>query len=153
MDNNGSETWTTIPQTRMKTQQFLYALPANDPWCKMTGKSYKSRDPAALQFKTIEQPPQTESPGHLQVMPSDRFPKSILYGELADGKCPVSRPKLRLKDDDYDIDQLHWPAVAEGRVFWRTCLNIGVASFHSNVKHIIAKVTILFAQTFSMKRI
>ena len=57
-------------------------------------------------------------------MEDDRPVKSLLYGELTEGKRPVGRPKLRYKDTCKSAlkcgDVLdHWETKVEDRTEWR----------------------------------
>ena len=66
--------------------------------------------------------------GHVRRMNNGRIPKVLLYGEIAEAKRPVGRPKLRFKDvckrDLKALDSLE--AKAENRVAWRSTIHEGV---------------------------
>ena len=65
-------------------------------------------------------------------MDDGRIPKDLLYGEIAEAKRPVGRPKLRFKDVcKRDLKALgmpadSWEAMAENRVVWRSTIHEGV---------------------------
>ena len=70
--------------------------------------------------------------GHLQHMNPGHIPKDLPYGELAEGFCPVGRPRLRYKDiykRDMKlsiIDVNKWESCADDRAKWRTTVREGV---------------------------
>ena len=73
--------------------------------------------------------------GHVRRMDDGRIPKDLLYGEIAEAKRPVGRPKLRFKDVcKRDLKAMgmpadSWEAMAANRVVWRSIIHEGV-KFH-----------------------
>ena len=69
--------------------------------------------------------------GHVHRMEDGRIPKNVLYGELAMGRRPVSRPALRYKDvckrdlKLTDINTDSWESLAEDRSGWRQAVQAG----------------------------
>eukprot|EP00058_Branchiostoma_floridae_P014340 XP_002599828.1 hypothetical protein BRAFLDRAFT_70297 [Branchiostoma floridae] len=64
-------------------------------------------------------------------MDDHRLPKILLYGELAEGKRHVGRPKLRYKDSlkatlkDFSIPVDSWELAASDRSQWRRLVHQG----------------------------
>jgi len=70
--------------------------------------------------------------GHVRRMDDGRIPKDIMYGELASGRRPISRPALRFKDACkrdmklIDINSNTWESLADDRSGWRYAVREGV---------------------------
>ena len=65
-------------------------------------------------------------------MDPGRIPKDLLYGELAEGSCPVGHPCLHYKDicnrniKLSDIDVNKWESCAGDRAKWRSSVRESV---------------------------
>ena len=77
--------------------------------------------------------------GHVVRIDDGRVPKDLLYGEMAQGKCPTGRPQLRYKDvckrnfKAMDINLTTWEAVASDRTAWRQTVQKGLSSFEQSL--------------------
>ena len=78
--------------------------------------------------------------GHVVRMDDTRLPKQLFYGEIADGKRPARKPKLRYKDclkttlKKCNIDANTWESMAADRDRWRKEVHIGSNKFESDRK-------------------
>ena len=76
---------------------------------------------------------------HVVRMDDGRIPKTLLHGELAQGKRPTGRLQLRYKDvckrdlRAMDIDLTTWEAVASDRTAWRQTVQKGLSSFEQSL--------------------
>ena len=65
-------------------------------------------------------------------MNDSRFPKDLLYGELATGARSKGRPHLRFKDvckrdmKACNIDTESWEAFADNRIMWKQLVSQGL---------------------------
>ena len=72
--------------------------------------------------------------GHVLRMNDQRIPKVLLYGELAEGKRQVGRPKLRFKDNlkatlkSLEVPVGTWEDFALDRPSWRSLISRGAKS-------------------------
>ena len=72
--------------------------------------------------------------GHVRRMSDGRIPKDILYGELAEGKRPCGRPKLRFRDvckrdlRSLGIKEDSWEETASDRSAWKNSVKAGIES-------------------------
>jgi len=72
--------------------------------------------------------------GHVLRMNDQRILKMLLYGELAEGKRQVRRPKLRFKDNfkttlkGLEIPVEAWEDLASNRPSWRSLVSRGAKS-------------------------
>ena len=77
--------------------------------------------------------------GHVCRTEEDRIPKEILFGELAEGKCPAGRPQLRFKDickrdlKSMNIDTNSWETLAKDRSAWRGAVINGLDTFEETL--------------------
>ena len=73
--------------------------------------------------------------GHVVRMGEERIPKQLLYGELAEGKRPPHKPKMRYRDclksslKAAHISVDNWEAQAMERNSWRNTIHQGRRSF------------------------
>lgn len=71
--------------------------------------------------------------GHVRRMQDGRIPKDILYGQLATGKRPTGRPRLRFSDvvkrdmKALQMNHTSWEALAADRLTWRSVMTTGLA--------------------------
>ncbi|KAG7296408.1 hypothetical protein JYU34_021562 [Plutella xylostella] len=69
--------------------------------------------------------------GHVQRQDTERLPRRVMLGQLANATRPVGRPLLRFKDsckrdmDDFEIDKDNWESLALDRPVWRQLLHQG----------------------------
>ena len=68
---------------------------------------------------------------HVTLMPDERIPKQLLYGELCQGKRSVSGQRKRFEDSlkvsliDFSIDTQTWENLAADRPTWRSFIHSG----------------------------
>jgi len=76
--------------------------------------------------------------GHVSRMPPTRLPRTIMYGELAEGTRPLGRPKYRYKDQakasfrSIGLDHTTWEEEASERGQWRGAVSRGVDEFEED---------------------
>ncbi|KAK4325426.1 hypothetical protein Pmani_004021 [Petrolisthes manimaculis] len=74
---------------------------------------------------------------HVYRMDDDRLPRKILYAELAEGRRPIGRPKLRYKDvyratlKKFEVNLENWEEVAADRSRWRSTVQGGVERYRT----------------------
>ena len=73
--------------------------------------------------------------GHVTIMPAERLPKKVLYGELQEGKGSQGGQKKRYKNTlkasikDFNIPTESWEQAAQDRTKWRCLINKGASQF------------------------
>ena len=131
----GSETWTSYSYQEKKLNSFhlrclrrLFEISWMD---KVSNEEVLQRASLPTVSALIKQR-RLRWLGHVRRMDDGRIPKDLLYGEIAEAKRPVGRPKLRFKDVcKRDLKAMgmpadSWEAMAENRVVWRSTIHEGV---------------------------
>ncbi|PZC72275.1 hypothetical protein B5X24_HaOG211653 [Helicoverpa armigera] len=68
-------------------------------------------------------------------MDTERLPREVMLGQIADAKRRAGRPNLRFKDcckrdmDSFNINANSWEARANERLSWRRDLRTGTAKY------------------------
>ena len=76
--------------------------------------------------------------GHVCRMPSERYPRRVLYGQLAEGTRPAHGPKKRYKDHikktmkSFGIDPATLESSSSDRSTWRSMCHDGAMTFEAN---------------------
>ena len=134
----GSETWTSYSYQEKKLNSFhlrclrrLFEISWMD---KVSNEEVLQRASLPTVSALIKQR-RLRWLGHVRRMDDGRIPKDLLYGEIAEAKRPVGRPKLRFNDVcKRDLKAMgmpadSWEAMAANRVVWRSIIHEGV-KFH-----------------------
>ena len=83
--------------------------------------------------------------GHVTLMPDERIPKQLLYGELCQGKRSVSGQRKRFEDSlkvsliDFSIDTQTWENLAADRPTWRSFIHSGAYVAEDNRTDAVGK--------------
>ena len=76
--------------------------------------------------------------GHVYRMPPERYPRRVLYGQLAEGTRPAHGPKKRYKDHikktmkSFGIDPTALESSSSDRNAWRSMCHDGANLFEAN---------------------
>ena len=84
--------------------------------------------------------------GQVLRMADNRTLKQLLFGELAVGKRPPHKPKMRYKDcikrtlKQCNMPMNEWETMTKDREIWRAAVRLGTSSFeHNRTAHLILK--------------
>ena len=136
----GSETWPSYRRHEKKLNTFhmrclrkILGLTWQDkvPYAEIITRSKQPTMYALLKIRRLRWL------GHVVRMQDHRIPKIILFGQLAEGKRPVGRPKLRFADvvkrdmKDLKIPLASWETIARDRPGWKRAVRSGAEAYDS----------------------
>ena len=137
----GCETWTVYKRHARKLNHYHTTCLR-----KLLGIKWQDKIPdtevltrAGLpSIFTILMQSQLRWAGHVARMPDHRLPKTLLFGELLEGKHSLGCPKKRFKDTlkaslkAFNISHTTWEQTAEDRDGWRAAVHQGAKSYEAN---------------------
>ena len=128
----GSETWTSYSHQEKKLNSFhlrclrrLFEIRWMD---KVSNEEVLQRASLPTVSVVIKQ----QRLRRVRLMDDGRISKDLLYGEIAEAKRPIGRPKLRFKDvckrdlKSVGVSADSWEAMVENRVAWHSTIHEGV---------------------------
>nr|XP_049705654.1 transposon TX1 uncharacterized 149 kDa protein [Helicoverpa armigera] len=134
----GSETWTTYSKQERRLNAFhmrcLRAILGVTWKDRVTNEAVLSKTNCNSILATLKQR-RLRWLGHVHRMDTERLPREVMLGQIADAKRRVGRPNLRFKDcckrdmDSFNINANSWETRANERLLWRRDLRAGTAIY------------------------
>ncbi|CAG9138444.1 unnamed protein product [Plutella xylostella] len=130
----GSETWTTYRKQERRINAFhmrCLRIIIGVSWRDKVTNECVLNTTRTTSITAILKQRRLQWLGHVQRQDTERLPRSVMLGQLANATRPVGRPLLRFKDsckrdmDDFEIDKDNWESLALDRPVWSQLLHQG----------------------------